>query len=273
MTQKVKEKILQYSILACLLLTVFFDYMDIAVFSNPKDDYFFSNVLALACGSVAITLLMKKENSKLFNKPTNLPFLLLGLIIAVDNFQFASFFAGKMQSFRAGALSWLLFITYCLMTGFFEETLFRGVVFPFLANKFEKNKKGLLKTIVYSSLIFGCAHLLNIFSGANIGATLLQACYSTLTGALFAFILIKTKNVITCAVTHGLYNFCGLLFSAEQGLGYGVVFDVATALTMLVVALIVFVFALCSFIKYNEEERVELYERLGFGVNQKNEKN
>ena len=270
MEKKVKEKILQYSILACLILTVLFDFIDFSLFSNPKDDYFFSNIVALACGSIAVVLLMKKEKSGLFKKPTNLPFLLLGFIIAIDNFQFASFFAGKMQSFSAEISTWLLFCVYCLFTGFFEEFLFRGVVFPFLASKFEKSKKGLFKTVAVSSLIFGCAHLLNIVSGANIGATLLQVCYSTLTGALFAFILIKTKNIILCALTHGLYNFFGLLFSAEQGLGYGVVFDLPTALTMFIVSSIVFVVALISFIKYSENERITLYERLGFGVNEKN---
>ena len=113
--------------------------------------------------------------------------------------------------------------------------------------------------------------MLNIFSGANVGATFLQSCYSTLTGALFAFVLIKTKNVMLCALTHGLYNFCGLLFSAEQGLGAGVVFDIPTALTMLIVSLIVFVIALIAFIKYKDEERIELYGRLGFGVEEKTE--
>ena len=253
-----------------LILTVFFDFIDFSFFLNPKDDYFFSNILSLACGSVAVVLLMNKEKSGLFKKPTKLAFVLLGLVIAIDNFQFASFFAGKMQSFNVRISTWFLFSLYCLFTGIFEEFLFRGVVFPFLASKFEKNKKGLLKTVVVSSLIFGCAHLLNVFTGANIGATCLQACYSILTGALFAFVLIKTKNIILCAITHGLYNFCGLLFSSEQGLGYGVVFDLPTALTMFIVSSIVFVVALIAFIKYSEYERMELYERLGFGVNEKN---
>ncbi len=265
-----KEKIFTFSVLVCLLLTVVFDVFDFSVFQNAKDNYFFLNSLALLFGSIAVSLLMIKEETGLFKRAKNLPFLLLGLVIAVDNFQFASFFAGKMQPLNAEVLTWILFTVSCFLTGFFEETLFRGVLFPVLANKFEKNKKGLLKTVIFSSLIFGGAHLLNIFSGANVGSTLLQACYSTLTGALFSFILIKTKNIILCALTHGLYNFCGLLFSVEQGLGMGVVFDIPTALTMLVVSLVVAIISIISFIKYREDERVELYERLGFGVDEKN---
>lgn len=264
-----KEKVLTFTIFIFLIFTLIFDVCNFSILENQKDNYYLLNILTLSCGSIAVVLLMIKEETGLFKTPKNLSFLLLGLVIAVDNFQFASFLAGKMQPINAEILTWILFSISCFLTGLFEESLFRGVVFSVLASRLEKNKKGLLKTIIISSLIFGGAHLLNIFSGANVGATFLQSCYSTLTGALFAFILIKTKNIMLCALTHGLYNFCGLLFSAEQGLGAGVVFDIPTALTMLIVSLIVFVIALIAFIKYKDEERLELYGRLGFGVAEK----
>jgi membrane protease YdiL (CAAX protease family) len=249
-----------------MALTMLFDLFPLKISKIEKHNFYFSKILALGFGGIGATFLMLKEGSGLFKKPANVFYLFPALIIAVDNFQFASFFAGKMQPINAQVLTWVLFLLYCFSTGFFEETIFRGVIFPLLATRFEKNKKGLLKTVIISSLIFGGAHLLNLFSGAGVGGTFLQACYSTLTGALFAFVLIKTKNVVFCAVSHGLYNFFGLLFSAEQGLGAGVVFDLPTTLTMLVVSLLVAGFAIFSFVKYTEDERVELYARLGFGV-------
>lgn len=261
-----KEKAFTVAIFVCLAVTVVFDSISLSVFSDGKRDFFFGKILSLCAGGVGICLLMKKEGTGLFQRPTKWLFLLPALIVAVDNFQFASFFAGKMGKIQAEVFDWVLFALYCLSTGLFEEGVFRGVLFPLLAVRFEKNKKGLFQTILYSSLIFGGMHLLNILSGAGVGATLLQVAYSVLTGGLFAFVLIKTKNILFCALTHGVYNFAGLLFSAEQGLGNGVVFDLPTALTMLIVCVCVGVFALISFIKYGEEERVELYERLGFGV-------
>ncbi len=266
MEQKRKEKLMFYLVLACMLLTVFFDVLPFTIFQNQKENFYFGKVLALSFGGFGAICLMLKEGSGLFKKPTNTLYFIPALIIAVDNFQFASFFAGKMQPINAQVLSWVLFLLYCFSTGFFEETIFRGILFPLLATKFEKNKKGLLKTIIASSVIFGGAHLLNLFSGAGIGGTLLQVCYSTLTGLLFAFVLIKTKNVLLCAMSHGVYNFCGLLFSADVGLGAGVVFDLPTSLTMLIVSLCVAGFAVWSFFKYTETERKELYARLGFGV-------
>ena len=110
-------------------------------------------------------------------------------------------------------------------------------------------------------MLFGGAHIFNAFSG-NIGGALLQVAYSTLTGGLFAFVLIKTHNVICCGFVHGLYNFCGLLLSA-QGLGNGVVFDVGTTVITLIIAIIVGIFVLISLKGYKEEERICLYKELG----------
>lgn len=266
MKKLTKDNVLVIGILFCLGITVLFDVISVPFFGNEKQDFFLGKIFSLGFGGLGMTLLMRKEGSGLFQKPTNLLFLLPALIVAVDNFQFASFFAGKMGKIEAEIFDWVLFALYCLTTGFFEEGVFRGTLFPVLAGKFEKNKKGLWKTVLYSSLIFGGMHVLNIFSGANVGATLLQVGYSILTGGLFAFVLIKTKNILFCALTHGVYNFAGLLFSAEQGLGSGVVFDFPTALTMLIVCVGVGIFAIISFMKYSETERKELYSRLGFGV-------
>lgn len=261
MTEKTKTRII-----VCLLaLTLIAEFLP-PLLKDERKNFFLSSSLPLFFGFIAFCILLNKEKSGLFKKPTNLLYLLPALIIAVDNFQFASYFAGKMQPVQADFADWILFASYCLLTGLFEETVFRGTVFPLIAVRFEKNKKGLLKTVILSSVLFGVAHLFNLFAGA--GATaLLQACYSTLTGALFAFVLIKTKNIVCCGAIHGLYNFCGLLFSKEQGLGAGVVFDFPTGLTMFIVSVLVAGFAIYSFIKYTEEERVEFYDRLGFGIN------
>ena len=271
MIEQRKEKILFFAAMVCLILTVVFDLLPLSFFENEKNNFFFGKFLSLFFGFVGVALLMIKEKSGLFKKPTNLLYFLPALVIAVDNFQFAAFFAGKMQPINEDVGVWILFATYCLCTGLFEEGIFRGALFPLFAARFEKNKKGLLKAVVWSSVTFGGAHILNIFAGAGVGATLLQTCYSTLTGALFAFTLIKTKNILLCAFAHGAYNFCGLLFSAEQGLGMGVVFDMPTALTMLVVSLAVAAFAIWAFAKYTETEREELYARLGFGAAEKKE--
>lgn len=260
MTEKTKNVWLWSSVGICFALSLLFELYTPSVFATEKRNFFFAKILSLGFGGTAAVLILKKIGSGLFQKPTKLLFLLPALIIAVDNFQFASYFAGKMQITDTKATDFLLFAGYCFATGLLEETVFRGVLFTILAERFEKNKMGLTKTVFITSIAFGAAHLLNTFqSGAS---ALLQAGYSTLTGLLFAYTLIKTKNLFCCAFAHGLYNFCGLLTSAEQGLGGGAVFDIPTALTMVIVSLAVAAFAILDFCKYTEEERQVLYERL-----------
>ena len=261
----VKNKKLQtIVVIALLILTVIADGLP-QIIDDERKNFFFCESLTLLFGFLAFFIIIKREGSGLFAKPQNLVFMLPAIIVAIDNFQFAAYFSGKMQPIQADVLDFVLFSAYCLLTGLFEETIFRGAIFALIANRFEKNKKGLLKTVIVSSVVFGLAHLFNLFTGGGVGV-LLQICYSTLTGALFAFVLIKTKNLLCSAFVHGLYNFCGLLFSAEQGLGFGAVIDLYTGLTMFIVCSMVAVFAIISFVKYTEAEREDLYSRLGFGV-------
>lgn len=238
-------------------LTVILDFVKIEYLSDDLRNRLLSKIIQQACGSVAGILLLRRLNVKILGKPVNWLYLIPCLIIAIDNFQFSSYFNGKIELIRTGALDIFLFASYCLLVGLFEECIFRGVLFSLLAGVFPNNKKGFLLTFVTSSVIFGAAHLVNGFTW--------QVGYTILTGGLFAFCLIKTKNIFCCGFIHGLYNFCGLLFETESnlGLGKGVVFDLGTVLTMLIVSLVIGVFVLYKILKYSEEERLDLYKRLG----------
>jgi membrane protease YdiL (CAAX protease family) len=143
----------------------------------------------------------------------------------------------------------------------FEECIFRGVIFSILASRFTKDRNGFWTTYLFSSGVFAIAHL---FNGLSFG-TILQVGYTFLTGGLFAFVLIKTKNLLCCGLVHAIYNFCGLLFETPErmGLGSGVVFDLGTVLTMLIVSVCIGLFVLVSVYKYSDEERGVLYQKLG----------
>lgn len=260
---KSKKSIQDYiSFAVIILLCLFTALSDIIKISYSKDllyNRLIAKIVQQSCGAVAGVLILLRLNIRLFGKPQNLLYLIPCLIIAIDNFQFAAYFSGKMQLVYTKPLAFLAFFGYCISIGFFEEIIFRGIIFSIIAGYFSKDKKGFLKTYVVSSLIFGLAHLFNGFSFG----TILQVGYTILTGGLFAFCLIKTKNIICCAFVHGIYNFCGLLFDKTQGLGNGVVLDLATSLTMLIVSIIVGAFILYKVWTYPENERKELYARLG----------
>ena len=237
-------------------LTVLFEFWDVKLVSDTFRNKMLVKIIQQGRGAIAAILLMLRLKIRLFGKPQGWIYLIPCLIIAIDNFQFSAYFNGKMTLIRNGALDFFLFGAYCMLVGLFEECIFRGIIFSVIAGLFSKDKKGFLYTYVVSSLVFGCAHLLNGISGAVI----LQVGYTCLTGGLFAFCLIKTQNILCCAAIHGIYNFCGLLFDE---MGTGAVFDVGTAVTMLIVSVLVGIFVLWKVWTYSEEERTSLYQKLG----------
>ncbi len=250
-------------ILVLCAVTVVLDFISLTPFRSEFYNRMLGKILQQGIGSVAVILLMLRLRLKLFQKPQNLLYMIPCLIIAIDNFQFSAYFNGKMELVRNSPTDFITFAVYCLLVGLFEECIFRGVIFSVLAGYFSKDRKGFLLTYVISSLIFGGAHLFNVLGGAGVGPTILQVGYTTLTGGLFAFALIKTKNILCAGFTHAVYNFFGLLFDVN-GLGMGIVFDTGTVITMAIVSVFIGVFVLYSVWKYPENERKELYFRLGY---------
>ena len=245
-------------------VTLLFDFFKINILENELHNRYVCKILQQGIGAIAVVLLLIRLKVKLFGKPQGWIFLLIGCIVAIDNFQWSSYLTGKMTLVNDKLLDFLLFGGYCLSVGMFEECIFRGVILSCLANYFPKDKGGFWKTYLVSSLVFAAAHILNGFS---IG-TILQVGYTFLTGGLFGFVLIKTKNIFCCGFVHGLYNFCGLLFenSDYMGLGNGVVFDVGTVITMFIISVLAGLFVLNAIKKVTDEEQAELYEKLGVSM-------
>lgn len=249
-------------VVLCAAMAVL-ELLDIDYARDGVKNGLIGDTVPLLLGSIAVVALMLRGGTGLFKKPRKLLFLLPCMLVAVNNFPYASHFAGKSTLTQATAGNLALFAAYALLVGVFEECVFRGVLFPILAGCFRADVKGAIKTFFLSSVIFGATHLFNLFVGAGFAPTLLQAGYSTLIGGLCAFALMKTKNIFSCILVHATYDFAGLLLPK---LGSGATFDLATGLCMATVGVIVGAFVLWSVFRYTEDEREELYARLGFGV-------
>ena len=254
-------------ILALCVVTISLDFFKIEYSTNALHNKYISKIIQQGVGVIAIVLLLRRMNIKLFGFPQKWLCLIPALIIAVDNFQWSAYLSGKMELVNNQPIDFILFGAYCLAVGTFEECIFRGVIFTVLAGQFSKDKDGLWKTFIVSSLIFGAAHLLNGISFL----TILQVGYSFLTGGLFAFVLLKTKNIFCCGFIHALYNFCGLLFETadRMGLGNGAILDFGTMCTMFIVCALVGLFVLSSVNNYSSEEQTELYGKLGISMKKK----
>ena len=99
-------------------------------------------------------------------------------------------------------LETVLYIVSMLCVGFLEEMIFRGLLFNAMA------KEGIKSAIIVSSITFGIGHIVNLFngSGAELLPNLLQVVYAIAVGFAFVMIYYRTKSLILCIVTHGVFN-------------------------------------------------------------------
>ena len=111
----------------------------------------------------------------------------------------------------------IIFIVAMIGVGIAEEFLFRGIVLNLLIDKFDKTPKGIYTSIAVSSIIFGVAHISNVFSGASFKSSFIQAVGAIALGALLAVIYLRTNNIWVTAILHGLIDFSALIVSGFYG--------------------------------------------------------
>lgn len=93
------------------------------------------------------------------------------------------------------------------IVGLYEEVLIRGFLVGHMMYHWKDDNRKVLKSVLWSSVIFGVLHLGNLFSGQGVATTLLQVSYSTILGIVFAAVFIRTKNLWSVAIIHGLIDF------------------------------------------------------------------
>ncbi len=111
---------------------------------------------------------------------------------------------------NASLLETGLFILSMICVGFLEELIFRGLLFQAMA------KDGIQSAVVVSSVTFGIGHLVNLIngSGAQLIPNLLQVIYAMAVGFTFVMIVVKTKSLVPCMITHSIFNSLSI-FSNE----------------------------------------------------------
>ena len=259
---KNKKTIFVIITIASCILSILFSAVDICYSQKVRVDNLLDKIVPLFFVMPILVLFLSTSQQKIFNKPNNLWYLAPCLLVAINNLPFIPWIKGVNKFANVGVQEVLLFIFYCVLIGVFEEIVFRGIIFPSLLSRFEKSKKGLIKSMIISSMIFGVAHIVNAFSGAGTIETLLQVVYSSLIGGLCVFAFVKTNNIVSSIVVHALYNFCGLLFNAKIGLGFGVSFDLHTVIITVVIGVLVFAFVVLSLFFQSKEEIDSFHKKI-----------
>lgn len=123
--------------------------------------------------------------------------------------------ANMWHGFRVNMslLETILYILSMLCVGFLEELIFRGLLF----NAMLKNGKN--SAIIVSSVTFGVGYIINLIngSGAELLPNLLQVVYAIAVGFMFMMIYYRTKSLLPCIITHGVFNALSA-FANETGL-------------------------------------------------------
>ena len=89
--------------------------------------------------------------------------------------------------------------------GFFEETVFRGILLFTLLWIWRRSKYQMAKSISSTSLLFGCASILKT-NGDSIAQTVLGALTATTAGFIYGVLLLHGKSIWIPVVLHGLHK-------------------------------------------------------------------
>ena len=193
-------------------------------------------------GAVVFFALMLADGYRILSPVRGLrpvgAFLLLflpPLAVVINNFPIPALITGDAQILPHSAAVWVWFSLECLAISLFEEAAFRGVIFPMLAERRCKTKRGLFISILLTSAVFGLLHIVNLAQGAGIGAVVRQIGYSFLIGAMCSVVLIKTHNIWLCVLLHAVFDFGGKLIDT---LGAGKIWTLPAILITTVLAVL-----------------------------------
>jgi len=93
-----------------------------------------------------------------------------------------------------------------LMTGLIEEIPFRGMILYAFFRLWGDSRRGMIKGILYSSLLFGGLHIIHILLGRPVPQAILVAIGAFLSGILYAAFLLRWKTIWPVVVLHGVVN-------------------------------------------------------------------
>ncbi len=99
------------------------------------------------------------------------------------------------------------------LIGTYEELLLRGVILNTMIGKYGTTKKGVYKAVIFSALLFGAAHMLNLLKTPNMPVTILiQVVYASFFGVYFGAIYLRSKNIWAVIFLHSILDLSEILF-------------------------------------------------------------
>ena len=108
---------------------------------------------------------------------------------------------------------WYLIVTFVIcmvLVGVTEEFLCRGVLAELLRRHYGTTSQGIWKAVIVSGILFGAAHLTNLFGAEPVGV-LVQCVVAGVMGMAFAAIYFRTDNIWVTVALHAFVDICALI--------------------------------------------------------------
>lgn len=106
----------------------------------------------------------------------------------------------------------------CSMIGIAEEFMFRGFILNSLFKAFSKdNRKERMIACFYCSLLFGLWHLSDYIAGVTTSIPYATIITGFLVGFFLAAVYLRTNNIFTVMLLHGLIDYAIICSSLTEG--------------------------------------------------------
>ena len=90
--------------------------------------------------------------------------------------------------------------------GFREESVFRGIAVDLLAEKYLKDRRGIIITTFAAAAFFGVMHMGNMINGQSLAESILQSANAFFLGAVLVAVYLRGGNLWALMLIHGFYD-------------------------------------------------------------------
>ncbi len=214
-------------------------------------DAMISTLVTRTALAVAFVFLIKHLGFRVFSVvPENALLLFFCFAVVINNLPIIALAKGSADV-SAPASKIILLAASCLAVAAYEELAFRGTFLLMICNG-KKSKRDIFLSTIISSAVFALFHLLNLIDGAGVGSVIMQIGYSFLIGGMCATVLIVCKSIYPCIALHAIFNFCGNIVPT-LGTGYETVWDTATVVITVILAIICAAAVIYSLLRYGDK--------------------
>ena len=132
-----------------------------------------------------------------------------------------------------------------VMAGVFEETMFRALPIAYMMRGWDFDEKKIPVVLFITAASFGLFHVTNVFAGASLKVSLIQAAECICVGYLFGAVFLRSGNVLPLMFAHFLQDVIAFLNGVSNNDGVmndlswtpDVIFDAVVMPLMLVLGL------------------------------------